>query len=175
MEKINFRKASKQDAEQYIALRNKVWRVAYQNIFPEQVFLEKEAKAEKEIANFEEYYYNDNTKITYVAEIDGKVVGILMGVMQSEYEYFSSLGYADLQALYVYPEYQGMGIAGNLKKIFEAWAKQNGANKYVIGVLKENAKARKVYEKWGGELSNHTQPFVKLGVGYEEVFYTYSL
>jgi inosine/xanthosine triphosphate pyrophosphatase family protein len=45
----------------------------------------------------------------------------------------------------------------------------------VIGVLKDNHKARKVYEKWGGKLDNHEQPFVKLGVGYDEVFYTYEL
>lgn len=45
----------------------------------------------------------------------------------------------------------------------------------MIGVLKENDKARKVYEKWGGKLDKYTQPFVKLGVGYDEVFYTYEL
>ena len=55
------------------------------------------------------------------------------------------------------------------------WVKENGANKFVIGVLKENHKARKVYEKWGGKLSSHTQNFIKLGVGYKEVFYTYEI
>ena len=36
-------------------------------------------------------------------------------------------------------------------------------------------KARKVYESWGGKLSEFEEDFVKLGVGYPEVFYTYDL
>ena len=59
--------------------------------------------------------------------------------------------------------------------MFEKWAKENGATKYVIGVLRDNYKARKVYEKWGGKLDEYVQPFVKLGVEYDEVFYTYNL
>lgn len=47
--------------------------------------------------------------------------------------------------------------------------------KFVDGVLKDNHNARKVYEKWGGKLDEYTQPFVKLGVSYDEVFYTYDL
>lgn len=30
-----------------------------------------------------------------------------------------------------------------------------------------------VYEIWGGELSNYTQPFNKLNIDYKEVFYIY--
>ena len=39
----------------------------------------------------------------------------------------------------------------------------------------EIPKAKKVYETWGGNLSEHEQPFVKLGVEYSENFYTYVL
>ena len=45
----------------------------------------------------------------------------------------------------------------------------------LLNFLKENKKARTVYEKWGGELSSHEQPFERLGKGYNEVFYTYSI
>ena len=45
----------------------------------------------------------------------------------------------------------------------------------VIGVLKENTKARKVYESWGGTLSEYEQVFVQMKVGYPEVFYTYKI
>ncbi len=62
-----------------------------------------------------------------------------------------------------------------MKNIFEAWAIENGASKYVIGVLKDNKKARKVYESWGGKLSSYEESYVKLGIGYPEVFYTYNL
>ena len=51
----------------------------------------------------------------------------------------------------------------------------NFAVGYVIGVLKDNQKARRIYEKWGGKLEDFMQPFVKLGVNYDEVFYTYNI
>ena len=37
------------------------------------------------------------------------------------------------------------------------------------------AKARKVYDSWGGIPSNHEQDFTVMNMGYPEVFYTYKL
>ena len=45
----------------------------------------------------------------------------------------------------------------------------------VIGVLKDNTKARKVYESWGGKLSQYEHDFVQMDVGYPEVFYTFEI
>ena len=98
----------------------------------------------------------------------------MCGSITSSYEYFS-YEYADLIALYIDPKFQGNGIGTSFRKIFEKWAKENGDSKYVIGVLKDNLKARKVYESWGGKLSEHEQDFVKLDIGYPEVFYLYDL
>lgn len=42
------------------------------------------------------------------------------------------------------------------------WTKQHGASQFVVGVFKNNHKARKVYEKWGGKLDTYTEPYVKL-------------
>ena len=63
----------------------------------------------------------------------------------------------------------------DFKAMFEDWARKNGASKYVIGVLKDNKKARAVYEKWGGKLSTYEEDFYKMGVAYKEVFYIYDL
>ena len=117
---------------------------------------------------------NNDKNIAYVAEYDGEIIGILYGSINSAYEYFN-FEYADLIALYVDPKFQGYGIGRTFKEIFEQWAIEHGASKYVIGVLKDNQRARKVYESWGGKLSEHEQGFVKLGIGYPEVFYTYTL
>ena len=68
-----------------------------------------------------------------------------------------------------------MGIGTALRDIFVKWAKQKKADKMVIGVLKDNAKARKVYESWGGTLSEHEHEFVQMDVGYPEVFYTFTI
>ena len=83
--------------------------------------------------------------------------------------------YADLSALYVDPAFQGRGIGTAFKTIFEEWAGRNGASQYVIGVLKENQKARRVYEAWGGKLSESVTAFVKHNIAYPEVFYTFRL
>ena len=70
---------------------------------------------------------------------------------------------------------QGMGVGTALKDIFVEWAKSKEADRFVIGVLKENHKARKVYESWGGKLSDHEQDFMIMGKGYPEVFYVFDL
>ena len=172
---IIIRPTKLEDAEQHVKLGIFVWRNAYKHIFPEEVFIERENKAEEKIKNFDTCVQNDDMCLSYVAEIDGKIIGFILGRMISRYEYFSEKGYADLEAIYIHPDYQGLGIGNRFKQIFTDWAKSNGATKFVIGVLKDNHKARNVYEKWGGKLDEYAQPFVKLGVGYDEVFYTYDL
>ena len=116
---------------------------------------------------------NDNENISYVAEYNGKLIGLMCGSIHSSYNNFSE--YADLIALYIDPKFQGNGIGTSFHKIFENWARENGASKYVIGVLKDNVKARKIYEAWGAKLSDFEEYFIKLGIKYPEVFYTYDL
>ncbi len=173
-ESINIRKVNEEDALNWFTLINKVWRDAYHHIFPEEVFIERENTINKKIGNFTNKMKNDNKNIAYVAEYKGELIGLMSGSITSSYEYFSD-EYADLIALYIHPKFQGKGIGTSFRNIFEKWAKENGASKYVIGVLKENTKARKVYESWGGKLSEHEQNFVQLDIGYPEVFYLYDL
>lgn len=171
---LKIRKATTKDARGWFTLNNKVWRDAYSHIFPEEVFLDREQKLEKRIEMFDDLVKNDNENISYVAEYDGRVIGMMCGCINSYYKKFHDK-YADLNALYVDPKFQGLGIGSSLKNIFEEWAIENGATQYVIGVLKDNTEARKIYESWGGKLSEHEQDFIKLGIGYPEVFYTYDL
>jgi len=173
-ELINIRKVNEEDALKWFTLLNKVWRNAYNHIFPEEVFIEKESTINEKVENFINKIKNDNENIEYVAEYKGELIGLMCGSITSSYEYFS-YEYADLIALYIDPKFQGNGIGTSFRKIVEKWAKENGASKYVIGVLKDNLKARKVYESWGGKLSEHEQDFVKLDIGYPEVFYLYDL
>ena len=174
LENVTIRPVRPEDARGWCVLGNRVWRVAYRQIFPEEVFLEKENRLEEKIARFPDWAKNDAESITCVAESDGTIVGILCGSIRSSYEPFHS-DYADLIALYVDPAFQGRGIGTAFRKTFEEWAGRNGASQYVIGVLKENHKARKVYEAWGGRLSEQEKAFVKQNVAYPEVFYTFSI
>lgn len=173
-EKLIIRKVNSNDSYEWIKLVNKVWREAYYHIFPEEVFIEKEKNIDKKLETFPERIKNDDQNIAYVVEVDGKIIGIMCGSINSRYEHFEN-EYADLNAIYIDPKYQGKGIGSSFKKIFESWAKEHGATKYIIGVLKENKKARKIYESWGGKLADYDSDFVKFDVRYTEVFYLYDL
>ena len=174
VDSVTIRKATPEDARGWETLGIQVWRDAYRHIFPEEVFLEKESRLEEKIARFNDWAKNDSESITYVAENGGKIIGIMCGSIRSSYEPLHT-DYADLIALYVDPAYQGRGIGTAFRKTFEEWARVNGASQYVIGVLKENHKARNVYEAWGGKLSEHEEGFVKRNVSYPVVFYTFLL
>lgn len=175
MKNLIIRPVEVKDAEQYLNTRNIVWRDAYKHIFPNEVFVNMENKTLDMIKTFSQFVYNGGDQFTYVAEDEGKIIGFASSKIKSNYSHFSELGYAELGAIYIHPDYQGLGLGTKFKNMFEKWAKENGASKYVIGVLRDNHKARKVYEKWGGKLDEYTQPFVKMGVEYSEVFYTFDL
>ena len=171
---IKYRLVRKEDGYAWYTLLDEVWRVAYGHIFPKEVFDGRDSRRDERAAGFTEEKFLGERKIAYVAEDDGKIVGLMFGTLDSDYEYFKN-DYADLVALYVYPEYQRMGIGSALKDLFVEWAKEKNADKYVIGVLKDNAKAGKVYESWGGKLSDHEHDFVVMDVGYPEAFYTFDI
>lgn len=171
---FNIRKTELKDVEQYVRLNTYVWRCAYKDIFPESVFVEGEKNINITIENFSKRFKNPNG-ISYVAEIDGKIVGIMSGSYLSGNEHFKEQGFADLRALYVHPDFQHLGIGKALFDAFVEEIKKKGIAKFVIGCLKENKQARKAYEKWSGKLDEYSQPFVINGVDYPEVFYTYDL
>ena len=171
---IEYRPVRKEDGYAWYTLLDKVWRAAYSGILPEQVFNARESAIEDRARGFSEGRFFGERKIAYVAEHGGKIVALMFGTLDSDYEFFKN-DYADLVALYVDPEYQGMGIGTALRDLFIEWAKKKHADRFVIGVLKDNAKARRVYESWGGTLSDHEHEFVQMGVGYPEVFYTFEM
>lgn len=171
---VTYRKATAGDAREWYIFLNKVWRDAYKDIFPEEVFAYQDSRVENGRNYFVSSLLDKDDKILYVAEHEGKLVGIMWGELYSTYGHFHD-SHADLVALYIDPQYQGAKIGFTLKNIFEDWARENKAEKYIIGVLKDNVKARKVYEKWGGKFVPYESEFVRLGVGYKEVFYEFYL
>ena len=169
---ITIRKVEEKDAGIFQTIRVTVWKDAYAHIFPESVFENQQKKLSEYIANTPKRLLDDNFNY-YLAEVDKKPVAIMVVAKISEYEHYASLGYADLQALYILPHYQGLGIGTKLFKYAVNLIADQGAEKMVIGVLKDNQMAQKAYKKWGGKLDNYEQPFVKEGKNYAEVFYIY--
>lgn len=174
-QEVVIRKVVPSDAEQYVKLHNLVWKDAYKNIFPEEVFERREQRAEAVINGFADWMSADPDDIYYCAEVDGKLVGFMTATLHTKNEHFKDKNYAEIMGMYIHPDYQGLGIGSKFKNIFVEWARSQGATKYLIGVLGDNHNARKVYEKWGGKLDKHTAPYVLLGKSYDEVFYTIGL
>lgn len=171
---ILYRPLRQEDGYEWYTLLDEVWRATYSNIFPKEVFDGRDYAREDRARGFDVNKFQGERKTAYVAETGGKIVGVMFGTLDSDYEFFKG-DYADLVILYVYPGYQGMGIGTALRDIFIEWAKSKNAGKYVVGVLKDNAGARRVYESWGGKLSGQEHDFVVMGAGYPEVFYTFEL
>ena len=174
---IKIRKVKLEDAEQYIKLSNLVWRSAYKNIFPESVFeaRESEATVNRMVNGFAEHTINNPNYFSYVAEIDGEIIGLMGGSYRSHYKHFQEDKYADLQGLYIHPDYQHIGLGKRFFDMFTTKIKKKGITNFIIGVLQDNKQARKAYEKWGGKLDAYSQPYVKAGKEYVEVFYTFDL
>ena len=111
---ILIRKVRPSDAKQYICLKNLVWRNAYKNIFAEEVFEEMDNNVEEKVKAFSTNFYNDNTKICYVAEDNGVIVGLMYGTIKSMYEYFAEKGFADCGCRYrgIQRTYRTIGYSG---------------------------------------------------------------
>ena len=171
------RKVKEEDAEQYIKLSSLVWHSAYQNIFPESVFKSMESGeiVNKMIKSFAKHQIYNPNQFSYVAEVDGKMIGLMSGTYLSKYEHFSKEDYAELQCLYIHPDYQHKGLGKKFFDVFVGEIKKKDIKKFVIGVLQDNKQARSAYEKWGGKLDSYSQPFIKEGKEYAEVFYTFNL
>ena len=69
---IIIRKVKPEDAVMWTALGNKVWRIAYKDIFPEEVFLANEARNPKRIESFSRFIKNDDGNIAMLLNMKVK-------------------------------------------------------------------------------------------------------
>jgi len=173
MKSIAIRKTKESDAEQHVKLHAKVWRDCYSHIMPKEIFDDNDAKIEERIENFAKRGINKDGFINFVATDSNRIVAFAIGLIESKYDHYRELGYAELMAIYIDPEYQSLGIGRKLFNKITNELKKRNCDKMVIGVLKENQKARKAYEKWGGKLDVFEKPFEKMGYSFPEVFYLY--
>lgn len=171
---MNIRPYKKGDESQILWLINDTWKSAYSHIFPSEVFVEREKTIDERIKNFDENLTKNN-RICFVAEVNSKIVGVLVGILNSNIEEFDKKGYARINILYIDKEFQHFGIGKKLVDEFIEVLKQNNISHYVIGVLKDNAQARRAYEKWGGTLTEYVESFTIFNVSRDEVFYEYDV
>lgn len=139
------RKAELKDARSIVEVNTYTWLTTYKDLMPAEV-LENRKKTMDERVNKRIKDIKEKNDM-YVAEVDGKVVGI-MSYGPSRNEEYPNMG--EIYSLYVLDEYQGLGLG---KKLFMTGVKElldSGYHKMIINVLEGN-KTIHFYEKYGGK------------------------
>src|SRR3990172_3772034 len=81
---------------------------------------------EKEGEEFFKKTITDNSRATFVAEEDGKIVGYLAGKSSPGPWYKDHCISAELDTMFILNEYRSSGIGSRLVKSFVVWAKDAG-------------------------------------------------
>ncbi len=102
---------------------------------------------EKKVFNEHEAYlymqfYETCSEGFIVAELNGIVIGYVVGFMESEKT-------GRIFSLAVHPKYRNRGIGSSLLKEIIDVIKKNKANEIILEVRQSNIKAKKFYEKHG--------------------------
>ncbi|MEW2287734.1 GNAT family N-acetyltransferase [Streptomyces sp. NPDC047841] len=147
-------------------IRIRGWRHAYRGLMP-QPYLDRlsvTADAERRRARFAE---GNGSVVNLVAERDGAVVG---WAAHGPYrDGGTHTGDAELYALYVDPARIGGGIGRAL--LAEAAERCQAHPRMLLWVLKDNAPARRFYERAGFRPDGAEEPFEVDGVPVPEVRY----
>ena len=145
------RKARPEDGEAVAQVQIKAWQAFYAEIFPADKLASledgRELLAERWKANI---IAPDRLPAFFVVETDrGKVVGFAAGDQQRNQDYPFE---AELQVIYLLPEYHRMGIGRQLMAAVAAMLMAVGFASLILWVLKDNHGSRLFYEKLGGQL-----------------------
>src|ERR1700691_3387588 len=85
-----------------------------------------------------------STRLYYLADRDGRVVGMVSGGFNDGYP-----GTRWLYGMYVTPSERGTGTAAQLVRSIEGWAKAHGVDEIYLHVTTSVPRARAFYEKVG--------------------------
>lgn len=158
------------DCDRVSEIRVRGWQHAYRGFVP-QGYLDGLSVAEDahgRRAGFASYVARGTVNL--VAERDGQVVGWAAHGPHRDGEALT--GDAELFTLYVDTAHQGSGVG---RALLDASLAQRRAHpRMVLWVLKENAPARRFYERAGFHADGAEESFKVHGVAVPEVRYTYT-
>ena len=145
---VTIRRASVADAEAIARVRVDSWRASYRGIMPD-AYLDG-MKAEESTRMWTRVLAAaSDAACTFVAEIDGELVGFAAGITLAEPKLEFD---AELSALYLLPSAQRAGIGRRLLMQVAATLAAAGAPDMLVWVLAKNRKARDFYEHLGAQL-----------------------
>jgi ribosomal protein S18 acetylase RimI-like enzyme len=156
---FNIRPATLQDAEAIGIVHANSWKSTYRGVVHDS-FLEKQDP--KRRANEAVTRLKDPSVTSYVAEINGKVVGFTdFGKSKN-----AEIADGQLYAIYVLETNQGFGIGKALFERCMELSKKYGFKSIFVSVLANNLKAISFYKKAGGRIVGHDHVLIE-GFEYE--------
>jgi GNAT superfamily N-acetyltransferase len=145
------RAAVQADAAGIAAVNTQSWRETYPGIMPEKRMANLNEESCKR--NWENSLSNPGN--TYVAELQGKIIGFVSGGANRHNDYCETgLGdecESELAAIYLLQEYHGRGIGKALFELFAQAMRDANYSTMVVWVAEKN-KSTRFYERMGGEL-----------------------
>ena len=131
------RKMQKEDIRQVQAVAKTTWNATYAGIIPDDI----QEKFLSAAYSDERMEYRIHHSLLFVAEAEGKIVGF------ANYSPVNENGEAELGAIYIYPEYQGVGIGTAL--LNEGIEPLPELKKLYIHVERDNEIGKKFYQAKG--------------------------
>ncbi|WP_367319893.1 N-acetyltransferase family protein [Streptomyces sp. HUAS ZL42] len=167
---LRVREMTLADCDRVSEIRIRGWQTAYEGLMPQSYLdaLSATEDAERRRARFGQ---GDGSVVNLVAEQDGEVVGWACHGPYRDGEVRT--GDAELYAIYVTPDRFGSGVGRAL--LAESVRRCAGHARVFLWVLKENARARRFYERAGFHADGTEEPFEVDGVEVPEVRYVKGL
>jgi GNAT superfamily N-acetyltransferase len=154
------------DAPAIAQVRVDAWRTTYKGLIPD-TYLAAMTVEESALLWDRVLTAAPNTTNTFVAELDGRVVGFASGLMLAEPKHGFD---ADLSAVYLDRSVQRAGLGKRLVATVAAAQRSHGATGLLVWVIAGNKGARAFYESLGAELIIE-QPFTWDGMDLVEAGY----
>lgn len=141
---IDIRPARLSDAGALGDVHHAAWREAYQGIIPSLVL-------QRMMARRGATWWNDaiRKRAIQVLEVGGAVVGYAAYGRSHDPQRRNA---AEIQELYLLPEYQGIGLGGRLFSAVRATIGSKGYSRVMVRALADNGRAIEFYERRGGRM-----------------------
>ncbi|MEV5797908.1 GNAT family N-acetyltransferase [Streptomyces collinus] len=165
---IRVRPMALADCDRVAEIRIRGWQHAYRGMMP-QPYLDRLSVAQDAARHRARFGQGDGTVVNLVAERDGEVVGWAAHGPYRD-DVVGRTEDAELYAIYVDPARTGAGVGRAL--LAEAVGQCARYPRMRLWVLKENASARRFYERAGFHSDGAEEPYDVDGVPVPEVRYT---
>ena len=149
---INFRKAEISDINSILNLNNDLCKFEMDEGFDNYI-------KDWSLSDESREYFLDLIKSHFVivAEENEKIVGYLAGSINEEgaYSYYEGKT-AELQNMFIMPNYRKFGVGSKLIYEFENWSKENQVKRMMVTASIDNEVAQRFYRKNGFKNINVT-------------------